>query len=134
MPRTIRTTLLVLAAVALVSFIPWTSSAQELPDEFQNLQVLSPDISKDELKEIMTGFTEALGVKCTFCHTIDEYDKDDNKHKPMARNMIKLVVHLLENAEVYFPEETDQKKIGCATCHQGEAEIEVYSPEDDDWP
>lgn len=135
MRKTLRTTLLLLLAIALVSLVPWSSDAQELPDKFQNLQVLDPEISKDDLKNVMEKFTAALGVKCSFCHTIDEYHLDDNKHKPMARDMIKLVIHMRSNAEMYFPEETEMDKVGCAMCHQGEAEIEEWSPEDDeDWP
>lgn len=109
-------------------------SAQDLPDEFVNLQVLDPDISKEDLKATMKGFTAELGVKCTFCHTLDEYDKDDNDHKLVAREMIRLVAKLRQDLDTYFPKEAKPEQISCWTCHRGEAEIPEYEPvEDDDW-
>ena len=122
-------------------FIAWSTApkstfAQELPDEFQNLKILDPDISKDALKEIMTGFTEQLGVKCTHCHVLGEYHKDDNKHKDAARKMINLVQYMRENAATYFKKDVEPNQIACWTCHRGEAEVEGYFPEeeDEDWP
>lgn len=123
-------TTMVMALAAAGAALP----AQDLPDEFVNLQVLDPDISKEELKATMKGFTNGLGVKCTFCHTLDEYDKDDNEHKQMARDMIRLVDMLRENLHTYFPEETKEDKITCWTCHRGEAEVPEWEPvADDDW-
>jgi len=107
-------------------------AAQDLPDEFKNLQIFDPDISKDDLKATMKGFTEGLGVKCTFCHELEAYDKDDSEHKVAAREMIRLVDHLRASKETYFPEDTDDDLLGCWTCHRGEAEIEAYSGDDDD--
>lgn len=110
--------------------------SQELPDEFQNLKILNEDISKDALKEIMTGFTEQLGVKCTHCHILGEYHRDDNKHKVSARKMILLVQHMRDNEQLYFKEDVEPNQIGCWTCHRGEAEVDGYFPEeeDEDWP
>ena len=113
--------------------------AQEIPDEFTNLQVLPEEVSKDELKEIMTGFTEQLGVKCTFCHVVGEYHRDDNddkRHKLVARQMIGLVEHMRQNQDLYFKKGTELNQIGCWTCHRGEAEIDGFFPEEEDeeWP
>ena len=109
-------------------------AAQEMPDSFQNLQIFDPEISKDDLKAAMKGFTASLGVKCSFCHVIDDYDNDEKEHKLIARKMIKLVGHMRANAETYFKEGTEVELISCATCHRGEAEIEAWAPEDEDWP
>jgi hypothetical protein len=107
-------------------------ASQELPDEFQNLQILDKDISKDELKAVMTGFTAQLGVKCTHCHILDEYEKDDKEHKQKARKMLQLIAYLRQNAESYFGPEMDREKLSCWTCHRGEAEVTAFTPEDDD--
>jgi mono/diheme cytochrome c family protein len=130
---------LVIALFAVVVSIPLCApsaplAAQELPDTFQNLQLFDPEISKDDLKTAMKGFTAALGVKCSFCHTIDEYHLDDNENKVIARKMMKLVGHMRANAATYFKEGTAMELISCATCHQGEAEIEAWSPGEEDWP
>jgi len=135
MPRTSWTLLLIVAVLALAGPGVTNLGAQDIPDTFQNLQVLDPDISKEDLKEIMSGFTEQLGVKCTFCHELGEYHLDSNEHKPVARKMITLVNYLRESMELYFVEGTKDNQVGCWSCHRGEAEIEGWVPEeeDDDW-
>ncbi len=126
--------LLLLPAALL---IPQGDVVAEVPDTFQNLQVLPEDIPKDELKAIMRGFTEQLDVKCSFCHTIDEYHLDDNKHKRIARDMIHLVQHLREDRDEWFPKpkEDEQDKpeaLTCWMCHRGSAEIEPFTPDEED--
>jgi hypothetical protein len=107
-------------------------ASQELPDEFQNLQILDKDITKDELKAVMSGFTAQLGVKCTHCHILDEYEKDDKEHKQKARKMLQLIDYLRQNSESYFGPKMDPEKLSCWTCHRGEAEVTAFTPEDDD--
>ena len=111
--------------------------AADMPDTFQNLQVLPEDISKDELKAVMRGFTEQLDVKCSFCHVIDEYHLDDNKHKRIARDMIRLVQHLRDDRDEWFPKpkEDEQDKpevLTCWMCHRGSAEVEPFTPDEED--
>ncbi len=98
---------------------------------FKNLKVFPPDIPKARLKGAMKSFTQQLGVECTHCHIKDEYDKDDKEPKEEARNMIRMMRHLGENAEEYFPEEGGQK-LRCWTCHRGDAEVEEWVPPEDD--
>ncbi len=126
----------ILGTLGAVALMQPELAAQEMPDEFENLMLLDEDISKDDLKGIMKGFTEQLGVKCSHCHVLDEYDKDDNEHKIVARQMIRLVGHMRTNASEYFKEGTEENQIGCWTCHRGEAEIDGFFPEeeDEDWP
>ncbi len=135
MYRSIRR-LLFLAAVP-VMLLGVQGVAADMPDTFQNLQVLPEDISKDELKGIMRGFTEQLDVKCSFCHTIDEYHLDDNKHKRMARDMIRLVQHLRQNEDGWFPKKEDDEQdkpevLTCWMCHRGSAEVEPFTPDEED--
>ena len=47
-----------------------TGAAGQIPDEFTNLQVLPEDITRAELVEIMKGFSGALDVRCSYCHTV----------------------------------------------------------------
>ena len=62
--------------------------------EHKNLQILPKNITQEELKKTMDGFAEQLGVKCTFCHVLEQYDKDDRPHKADARRMIRLVMDM----------------------------------------
>ncbi len=91
-------------------------------DKFKNLQVLDFETEK-ELKAYMKGMANNLGVKCVFCH--DMNDKSiDTKHKKIARGMIKMTANL--NEEVFsWAEET---KVTCWTCHRGEKEPQITQP------
>ena len=96
--------------------------------EGKNLQVLPKDITKDELKKTMDGFTEQLGVKCTFCHIVDQYDKDERPHKADARRMIKLVQDMKTKRADYFGPRVKEAVITCSMCHKGKAEPEPFVP------
>jgi Photosynthetic reaction centre cytochrome C subunit len=105
------------------------AAAQDLPAQFKNLQVLPKTITKPELKALMEGFTDQLDVKCTFCHILDEYDKDDLKHKRDARRMIQLVQHLRGSLDKYFKAGVEERQINCWMCHRGKSEPDEYVPE-----
>ncbi len=120
----------VAAAIGLLDRAELVS--QELPEEFQNLQVLDKNITADELRAVMETFTAQLGVKCTQCHILDEYHKDDREHKQKARKMLQLLDYLRQNAESYFGPEMDPEKLSCWTCHRGQVEVTAFTPEDDD--
>ena len=44
----------------------------QIPDEFQNLQVLPKDVEKRQLVDLMKSFCAALDVRCTHCHVGEE--------------------------------------------------------------
>ena len=104
-------------------------SAQE-PKGCENLQVLPQDITRDELRATMDGFTEQLDVKCSYCHVSDDYPKDDKEHKRVARRMLKLVMFMRENAAEYFKDGIGSERINCWSCHRGMAEPEQWVPEE----
>ncbi len=88
----------------------------------KNLKVLSKNISHDELKEIMKGFNNALGVKCNFCHEQSKVDmekldfvSDENKHKLIARDMMRMTMRINKK---YFKHE-ENPVVSCYTCHGG---------------
>lgn len=94
--------------------------------EHKNLQVLNKNISDAELKKTMDGFTEQLGVKCTFCHVLEQYEKDDLPHKADARRMIRLVQDMKARKSVYFGPRVKEAVITCGLCHRGKAEPEPF--------
>src|SRR5678815_1977840 len=96
--------------------------------EHKNLQVLSKDITKEELKKTMDGFAEQLGVKCTFCHVIDQYEKDERPHKADARRMLRLVMDMKAKKAEYFGPRVKEAVITCGLCHRGKAEPEPFVP------
>ena len=44
------------------------AAGAQIPDKFENLQVLPKDIPKDQLVQTMRSFANALGVRCVHCH------------------------------------------------------------------
>ena len=96
--------------------------------EHKNLQVLPKTITSDELKKTMDGFAEQLGVKCTFCHVLEQYEKDERPHKADARRMIRLVLDMKAKKADYFGPRMKEAIITCGMCHQGKAEPEPFVP------
>lgn len=68
-------------------------------------------IPEDRLTQIMTAFTKALGVECTYCHTSD-FD-EDTPRKQIARFMMTQFSQGLVKQ--------DGSIVGCNDCHQGHA-------------
>ncbi len=115
---------LVLLVGVVVLFVADRLAAQKPLPAPKNLQVLPKDISPRELKATMESFADQLGVKCTFCHVLDEYDRDDKQHKQDARRMIRLVQDMRANSARYFVDEVKPERINCWLCHRGKAEID----------
>ena len=127
MERTARRTWLAGSLALALALAAQAVGAQDFPKQFKNLQVLK-GISADELKATMEGFTQALGVKCTFCHTKDQWEKDDNDHKLQARKMIQLVQFMKANKAKYFKADVSDDLLSCGTCHRGMKEPEPFVP------
>jgi hypothetical protein len=99
----------------------------QIPDTFENLQVLPKDIGRDELTGIMRNFAMALGVRCQYCHPGGsggslqgvDFKTDEDPDKIKARFMMKMVADL--NAQL--PQLPDRDRPGvdvqCVTCHHG---------------
>jgi hypothetical protein len=104
------------------------AQAPSFPSEFKNLQVLDKTIPPAQLKATMEGFTEQLGVKCSFCHVPDQWEKDDNKHKLAARKMLALVQFMKANKDKYFKANVKNDQIDCGICHRGKNEPEPFVP------
>ncbi len=80
-----------------------------------NLKVLRGVHSRDQLLNVMRGFTEALGVKCDFCHNTDNFASDEKIQKRTARVMIKMVANIDKN----YLDGPRMEKVTCFTCHRG---------------
>ena len=103
---------------------------QEKP---KNLQVLDFESVRD-LKKYMNTIQKNLGVKCTFCHDIN--DKSiDTEHKIIAREMMKMQIDLNKS---FFAQIGDSLlkhentlQISCWTCHRGSNEPQLVRPKKD---
>lgn len=123
-------------AVAAIVLVAAAASRQDaraqsgagFPKEFKNLQVFDKKITPQELKKTMEGFTEQLGVKCTFCHNVDNYPSDEKKKKADARKMIQFVQYMQANRQKYFKADVSTDLLTCGTCHRGKEEPELFIP------
>ena len=91
----------------------------------KNLKVLPKDISDEKLDSIMNSYNIALGVKCNFCHaqsTTDpsklDFASDENKHKNIARGMMKMTKRINKK----FFKDDPKGAVTCYTCHNGSEE------------
>ena len=110
-------TAIITAACALTIGVVVTAAGTEPQAKPQNLQVLSSDMTMQQVTQTMQGIRRALGVQCNHCHVGGPADraKDDLPAKTMARNMIKMVASLNQSLGG-----TDaEPKVTCFTCHRG---------------
>lgn len=117
----------ILTCTALLSLSPRATQAQ-FPSHFTNLQVLPKETSKDDLLRTMRGWTEALGVRCTYCHAgpdnLDEMDftTDSKMEKRVARQMLKMVQAINKDYIATLPVDMmERERVSCYTCHHGQA-------------
>ena len=100
--------------------------------QLKNLQVLDFE-SERELKKYMKTIGKDLGVKCTFCHDLNDKSIDTD-HKLIAREMIKMQMDLNKR---FFAQIGDSLlhsenvlQISCWTCHRGSKEPQLVRPKE----
>lgn len=89
--------------------VPQTETAGQ---KFKNVKVLN-DMPADQLGKVMNLMSASLGVNCSFCHVVDQWEKDDKKEKQTARDMIKMTFAINKGN---FDGRTE---VSCNTCHNG---------------
>lgn len=116
------------AVLVLVGTVSIPDARGQIPQEFENLQVLPEDIPRDSLIQLMRSFSFATGLRCEACHVMGEngsfqgaqFHLDDKTPKRQARYMLEMVNRL--NTEVLpgLPERDDPPlKLECKMCHRG---------------
>jgi hypothetical protein len=106
------------------------SSLGFMQNKPKNNQVLEFDSERD-LKKYMKSISKDLGVKCNFCHDLN--DKSiDTPHKKIARGMMQMqnnlnnsfFAHLGDSLDVH----DDIPQISCWTCHRGSKNPQTIKP------
>jgi tetratricopeptide (TPR) repeat protein len=120
-------------AVAAASLIAASAGAQ-IPQTFENLQVLPKNISRDTLTQIMRGFTQSLGVRCEYCHVPRDgaasqpggpglnllFASDDRDNKKKAREMMRMTDSINTRFLASLPaRDVPSTDVTCITCHRG---------------
>lgn len=97
------------------------------PEKPKNLQVLPKEWPGSRLSPVMRGFTRALGVRCSYCHTGEEgkplstYDfaSDQNPNKNRAREMLRMLGSVNDHLKKIEPSGDKRVNMWCHTCHRG---------------
>lgn len=120
-------------ALAIAIFLSATvqAEAQAPASPFadpENLKVLPEDISPEDLRDVMKGFSFATGFRCDDCHVakenapLSEWDfaADNKERKRIARamlHMVKDINHTIDDIDGIDAE--GRVEVRCMTCHRG---------------
>lgn len=99
----------------------------QVPDKFENLQVLSRDITRDSFLAVMGDFAGALGVQCNHCHSGGDpvtlkgvaFKSDEKPAKVRAREMYRLTADINKLFTERAAGRTSSVAVQCITCHRG---------------
>ncbi len=105
------------------------------PAPMKNLQVLPKDTPQPQVIAIMRAFNAAMGVECGHCHMWtkpgdpgNDMAADTKPAKTVARVMMQMTSDINAKLASSISKPADQiARVGCATCHRGEA-IPVTPP------
>lgn len=122
-----KTTILFFTFTVFLSTSAQSQDQWTWPEKTENLQVLPADWSGARLRPVMTGFSNALGVRCSHCHVGEEgqplstYDfvSDDNPNKERAREMLRLLGSVNDHLKKIEPSGDQRINMWCHTCHRG---------------
>lgn len=118
---------LLLAGLISLSFEAVAQEDWSWPEKPENLQVLPADWPGSRLRPVMTGFSRALGVRCSHCHVGEEgqplstYDfaSDANPNKDRARAMLNMLGMIGDELDKIEPSGDKRVNMWCHTCHRG---------------
>ena len=123
-----------LTILAVVAIVALTLAFTKDGPGYKNLKILPKNITQHQMDSVMEHFSKSLGVNCKFCHVGDEatdnwdFAADDNKHKLIARDMMKMTDKINDK---YFDmtggkrDLNSQLMVTCFTCHHGKKEPET---------
>ncbi len=97
--------------VALTGFFS-NSHAQTAEQRYKNIQIFK-GLPAAQLDPTMAFIAGSLGVRCSYCHVGNTFEKDDKQTKLMARRMIQMVFDLNKGSF------NGQGAVSCYTCHRG---------------
>ncbi len=121
--------LLLFAMLAPVVAMAQPNQEDEKPE---NLKVLPEDMSMQQVRRVMFGFTGAMGVNCLYCHVGEpgqpdtfDFASDEKEPKETARAMMRMVKAINDDHITQLPEGDDRIQVNCQTCHHGIAKPQL---------
>jgi len=118
--------------ILLLTMLFIVSSLGLMQDKPNNLQVLDFE-SERALKKYMKSISKDLGVKCKYCHDLN--DKSiETEHKKIAREMIQMQMDLNKSFFALRGDSLDVHDdiplISCWTCHRGSKHAQTIKPKE----
>jgi len=108
------------------------SSLSFMQDKPNNLQVLDFE-SERNLKKYMKSISKDLGVKCKYCHDLNDKSIDTD-HKKIARKMMRMQMDLNKSFFALLGDSLDVHddilQISCWTCHRGSKDPQTIKPKE----
>src|SRR6185369_10405615 len=89
-----------------------TSHVQTAAQKFKNIQIFK-GLPATQLDPTMAFISGSLGVRCSYCHVSNAFEKDEKQTKLTARRMIQMVFDLNKGSF------NNQGAVSCFTCHRG---------------
>lgn len=104
--------LLVLTTGAIIVVSTSRAQQQTAAQRFKNIQIFK-GVPASQLEPTMAFISGSLGVRCSYCHVQNQFDKDDKPTKLAARRMIQMVFDINKGSF------NGQGAVSCYTCHRG---------------
>jgi hypothetical protein len=107
------------------------SGKDNLPADsvFKNIQLLKGMPAGRLLRVMEIAYSKSLGVDCTHCHVVDQWDKEDKPTKQIAREMWGMMnginSQFLKNIKNL---KSETPTINCTTCHRGQTKPALSLP------
>ena len=118
--------------INLFTILSLVTSLSIMQNKPKNLQILKFE-SERNLKKYMKSISKDLGVKCTFCHDLNDKSIDTD-HKLIAREMIKMQVDLNKHFFAQIGDSLLKREntlqISCWTCHRGSRKPLLVRPKE----
>ena len=106
--------LIITGFVALTRASAQVSPVQTVEQRYKNIQMFK-GMPASDLEPTMAFISGSLGVRCNFCHTPNQFEKDDKPTKLAARKMIQMVFNLNKGSF------NGDSAVSCFTCHRGKS-------------
>jgi hypothetical protein len=103
---------------------------QPAGEVFKNVKMFKAVPAGRLLKIMQLGYATSLGVKCTYCHVVDDWSSDAVAEKQIARDMNTMAQTinntLLKNINNL---KGPNPIVNCTTCHRGEQKPALNMPD-----
>jgi hypothetical protein len=107
------------------------SGQKDKPAEevFKNIQLLKGVPAGRLLSVMEIAYSKSLGVDCTHCHVVDQWEKDDKPTKQIARDMA-VMVRAINNEQLKKIKnlKSENPVVNCTTCHRGQTKPALNLP------